>query len=212
MTREQRAKKIIPLLKKAYPKAECALCHRNAWELLIATILSAQCTDARVNVVTPALFKRFPNAHALAEGDIRTIELLIRSTGFYHSKAKAIKESSRRIVEKFHGKIPRTMEELITLRGVARKTANVVLGAAFHKNVGVVVDTHVRRLANRLGFTRNLDPVAIERDLMRLFPQKEWTKIAHLLILHGRKTCTARKPKCGECPLQTLCPSAFKIT
>lgn len=205
------ARQIVKILQQTYPHAKCSLHFQNSWQLLVATILSAQCTDKRVNLVTPGLFQRFSSPHALASADIHEIEERIRSTGFYHHKAKAIQAASRMIVEKFHGRVPHTMEELLELPGVARKTANVVLGTAFHKPEGVVVDTHVKRLSFRLGFTKHTDPVKIEKDLMKLFPQKEWTPLAFLLIDHGRNICTAKSASCAECPLNKLCPSAFKV-
>ncbi|MBI2426293.1 MAG: endonuclease III [Candidatus Kerfeldbacteria bacterium] len=211
LKKDKHAEEILRILKKTYPNAECALIHRNAWELLIATILSAQCTDVRVNMVTPVLFKTYPTPETLAKAPIAKIERIIRSTGFYHNKAKAIKGASALIVKKFHGKVPRTIEELLQLPGVARKTANVVLGTAFGKNEGVVVDTHVKRLAARLGLSKHTSPAKIEQDLMALFPKNEWTNLSHMLIWHGRQICTARKPRCGDCPLNRVCPSAFKV-
>lgn len=203
-----RARRALGLLMEAYPGADCALVHRNAWELLCATILSAQCTDKRVNMVTPTLFERFPNAEALAQADPAEVEQIVRSTGFYREKTRSLIEMSQDIVERFSGRVPETMEELTTLRGVARKTANVILGTAFGRNDGVVVDTHVGRLARRLGWSNQSDPVKVERDLMELFPRKLWTALGHTLILHGRTICDARKPRCGECPVAALCPSA----
>ncbi len=194
---------------RAYPGADCALIHRNPWELLCATILSAQCTDKRVNMVTPELFKRYPDPVALAEADQADVEAIVRSTGFYREKARSLIAVSQDIVGRFGGKVPETMDELITLRGVARKTANVVLGTAFGKNEGVVVDTHIGRLARRLGWTREKDPVKVERDLMALFPRELWTVLGHTLILHGRAVCEARKPRCGQCPVAHACPSSI---
>ncbi len=205
-TKKRRAGRVYRKLLETYPDATCALHHRNAFELLIATILSAQCTDARVNMVTPTLFARFPTPQAMAEADQTELETIIRSTGFYRNKAKSIKGAAQAIVEKFGGKVPQTMEELLHLPGVARKTANVVLGNAFDKNEGVVVDTHVGRLSNRLGFTSHKDPKKIEQDLMALFPRKSWTMLAHLLIYHGRQVCIARKPRCEVCPVNRDCP------
>lgn len=195
-----------PRLQSAYPDAKCALIHRNAYELLVATILSAQCTDARVNMVTPAFFERWPDPHKLLEAKLEEIEKVIHSTGFYRNKAKSLSGAARLMVERFGGSVPDGMEELLELPGVARKTANVVLGNAFGKNVGVVVDTHVSRLAQRMGLTTQTDPVKIEQDLMQLFPQQQWTMLAHLLIAHGRKVCIARKPACDVCPLAEKCP------
>ncbi len=199
---------ILRLLHLAYPDAECALNHRNAFELLVATILSAQCTDKRVNLVTPALFARFPTPHAMAEADISELEELIRSTGFYHNKAKSIQGAAQRIVTAYDGEVPATMDELLTLAGVARKTANVVLGVFYKIAVGVVVDTHVKRLSNRLGLTSQSTPEKIELDLQALAPQDEWINLSHLLIYHGRQVCDAKKPLCAVCSLNHLCPSS----
>lgn len=203
---KRRAAWVYRRLKALYPDARCALNHRNAFELLVATILSAQCTDVRVNMVTPALFAKYPDAHALARAKQADVEKLIQSTGFYRNKAKSIIGAARTIVATFHGKVPDDMAALLTLPGVARKTANVVLGNAFNKNEGVVVDTHIARLSKRLGFTEHGDPKKIEQDLMPLFPRKQWTMLAHLLIFHGRQICSARKPLCDHCPLAKNCP------
>ena len=203
---------IIARLKKAYPDAHCALDHRTPLQLLIATILSAQCTDVRVNMVTPELFKRFPDAASLAAANITDIEQIIRSTGFYRAKARAIQQTAKLLVERYNGKVPDTMESLTSLSGVGRKTANVVLGNAFGKNVGIVVDTHVGRIARRLGLTTHENPEKVEQDLMKLVPQKQWALFAHLLIFHGRQICFARKPNCDSCTLADICPSAFKIS
>lgn len=196
-------------LHAAYPDAHCALDHRNAYELLVATILSAQCTDARVNLVTPALFARYPTAHDLAGAQPEELETLIKSTGFFRNKTKSLLGMARAVVERHGGEIPSTMDELTALPGVGRKTANVILGNAFGQNEGVVVDTHVTRLANRLGLTTQQDAVKIETDLMRLVPRERWTMLSHLLIEHGRRVCEARAPKCGICPLADLCPSSL---
>lgn len=193
-------------LDRLYPEARCALDHDNPWQLLVATILSAQCTDVRVNMVTPALFRKYPTPEAMAGAKPPDIEKLIRTTGFFRNKAKSLKGAAVAVVDEFDGKVPDTMQELLTLPGVARKTANVVLGNAFGKNVGVVVDTHVTRLSNRLGLTKESDPKKIERDLMDLFPQKHWTMLAHLLIHHGRAVCKARNPMCEQCKLLPQCP------
>lgn len=201
-----RAQRLLVGLQSNYPNAVCALNHRNAFELLIATILSAQCTDARVNIVTPELFRRFPTPASMAAATQHDIETLVKSTGFYRNKAKSILGASRLITERFDGQVPRTMDELLELPGVARKTANVVLGTAYGMNEGVVVDTHVGRLSGRMGLTRHTDPVKIERDLMKLFDQQHWTELSHLLIHHGRKLCTARKAMCDMCPLSSDCP------
>ena len=206
----ERIAELLRRLRAAYPKAECALQHRNAWELLVATILSAQCTDARVNMVTPSLFRKFPTPAAFAAASLPAIEEEIRSTGFYHNKAKSISGAAKRLVSEFGGKVPETMEELLTLPGVARKTANVVLGVAFEKAEGVVVDTHVLRLSHRLGLTRAEDPKRVEEDLMRVIPRERWIAFSHEMIHHGRQICVARKPRCAECPLETLCHAADK--
>ena len=203
-----RVEQIIALLRATYPEAECALVHRNAWELLVSTILSAQCTDKRVNMVTPALFARFPTVEAFAAASREDLETAIRSTGFFRNKAKNIQGAAHVMLEKFGGAVPESMAELLELPGVARKTANVVLGVAFQVADGVVVDTHVSRLSQRMKLTREKDPTKIERDLMQVVPQADWIDIGHLLIHHGRALCTARKPACSECPLQDLCPSA----
>ena len=206
----KRIAELLRRLQAAYPNAECALHHRNAWELLVATILSAQCTDARVNMVTPSLFKKFPTPAAFAEASLPAIEEEIRSTGFYHNKAKSISGAAKKVVSEFGGKVPDTMEELLTLPGVARKTANVVLGVAFKKAEGVVVDTHVLRLSHRLGLTRAEDPKKVEEDLMRIIPRDHWIAFSHEMIHHGRQICVARKPRCVECPLETLCNAPDK--
>lgn len=212
--RESRAKRaartaeIVGRLHAGYPDADCALTYSSPWELLVATILSAQCTDERVNAETPALFARFPSPQSFAEADISEIEELVRRTGFFRNKARAIKESAIALVEEFDGRLPQTMEELLTLRGVARKTANVVLGTAFGIAAGVVVDTHVSRLSQRLGLTAKSDAPGIERDLMVLVDQPEWVFFGHALILHGRSVCKARRALCGECSLAEICPSA----
>jgi endonuclease III len=204
--RQERAERIRDILARAYPDARCALKHGNAFELLVATILSAQCTDERVNMVTPVLFARHQTPRSLAGAKPGEIEEIIRSTGFYRNKAKSIQGAARMIVERFDGRVPDTMEALIDLPGVARKTANVVLGNAFDKNEGVVVDTHVQRVARRLGLTAAGEPAKIERDLMALYPRQRWAMVAHLLIFHGRRICGARKPRCEQCPVSELCP------
>ncbi len=199
---------LLTRLHESYPAATCALTHRSPFELLCATILSAQCTDARVNQVTPALFARYPDPAALAAARLSDVEALVRSTGFFRNKAKALCGMAQALVRDHGGEVPREMAALVALPGVARKTANVVLGTAFGIADGVVVDTHVTRLTNRLGLTRAKEPVAIERDLMRLVPRDEWIAVSHLLILHGRAVCNARKPACDRCVLATRCPSA----
>jgi endonuclease-3 len=210
--REKRIHQILPILERLHPEACCALNHTNAFELLVATILSAQCTDVRVNMVTPVLFKKYPTPKALAKAPQEDIEKIIQSTGFFRSKAKSIRESAADIVGKHGGKVPETMEDLTSLRGVGRKTANVVLGNAFGQNVGLVVDTHVSRLAQRLALTSETDPEKIERDLMRLVPREQWTIFAHWLIFHGRQVCGARKPNCAGCGLLAHCPEGQKLT
>ncbi len=202
----QRAKKLQALLAEAYPEARCELDHRNAYELLVATILSAQCTDARVNQVTPAFFARFPNAHALAQASQEEVEELIKSTGFYRNKAKALLGMAKALVERHGGEVPRDMEAMVKLPGVGRKTANVVLGTAYGLATGIVVDTHVARVSQRLGLTTAQDPEKIEQDLMALFPKDQWVALSHRLILHGRYVCKARKPACSSCRLAEICP------
>ena len=203
---KRRAAALYRRLEKLYPDAECALHHDNPWQLLVATILSAQCTDVRVNMVTPELFRKYPTPDAMAKAKLPDIEKLIRSTGFFRNKAKSLKGAAIAVVDDYDGKVPDTMEQLLQLPGVARKTANVVLGNAYGKNVGVVVDTHVGRLSNRLGLTGEIDPKKIERDLMARFPCKNWTMLSHLLIHHGRGPCKARNPRCEECDLLPSCP------
>jgi endonuclease-3 len=209
-TSPQRVGAILAKLDEAYPHAVCALKHHNAFELLIATILSAQCTDVRVNLVTPALFQKYPNPEAFAHANPSDIENEIRSTGFFRNKTKSIQGASRKILEDFKGKVPRTMEQLLTLPGVARKTANVVLGTAFGIASGIVVDTHVQRVSRRLDLTRNTDPKKIEQDLIRIIPPEKWIVFAHQLIWHGRRVCRARNPRCIECNLERLCTSKDK--
>ncbi len=201
---------ILKGLDQAYPEATCALKHENAFQLLISTILSAQCTDVVVNEVTEELFPKYPDAKALAYANPAEIEKEIRRTGFFRNKTKSIIGASKKIVEDFHGEVPRTMEELLTLPGVARKTANVVLGTAFGIAAGVVVDTHVQRLSARLDLTKNTDPKKIEQDLMKIIPQDKWIIFSHQLIWHGRRVCSARQPKCLECNLERLCYSKDK--
>lgn len=203
-----RAPLIFERLGRAYPDARTALNHADPYQLLVATILSAQTTDVRVNLVTPALFARYPDAFALARAKPSEVEKMIQSTGFFRNKTKSIIGMAQALVADHGGEVPGTMEALLTLPGVGRKTANVVLGNAFGVNVGVVVDTHVTRLALRLGLTRHTDPIKIEQDLMRLFPRDSWALLSHLLIFHGRQICIARTPKCPECVLADICPSA----
>lgn len=206
----ERVQAIVATLAAAYPQAECALHHRNAWELLVATILSAQCTDVRVNMVTPELFRRYPTPQELAAAPLPAIEELIRTTGFYHNKAVSISGAAKKITAEFAGQVPRDMAALLTLPGVARKTANVVLGVAFGIADGIVVDTHVQRISRRLDLTAEEDPKRIEQDLMAVIPRPEWIAFSHRVIAHGRQTCIARKPKCDVCPLERLCYSQDK--
>lgn len=210
MKRRERALEIQRRLVATYPDAHCELDHRNAFELAVATILSAQCTDKRVNLVTPALFRRWPTPQALAQARRSDIERVIRSTGFYRNKAKSLSGLAKALVAEHGGEVPRAMDALVKLPGIGRKTANVILGNAFGMNEGVVVDTHVLRLAKRFGLTRATDAVKVERALMPLFPRESWAMLSHLFIWHGRRICDARKPRCGECPLADVCPS-FKL-
>lgn len=196
---------ILKILKREYPESQCSLLFSTPFQLLVATILSAQCTDARVNQVTPVLFARFPTPAAMAAAELAEIEALVRSTNFFRNKAKAIQETSKMIMELHAGEVPQDLEMLINLRGVGRKTANVVLGVGFGVP-GLVVDTHVKRLSFRMGFTRSDDPVKIEQDLMKLVPEKDWTHLAHLFIDHGRAICTARRAWCEKCPVALYCP------
>jgi endonuclease III len=200
------ARRVVKALKEHYPDAECALIHDGPFQLLVATILSAQCTDARVNLVTPHLFARFPDARSLAEADRAEVEELIRSTGFFRAKAKNLQMMAARLQQDFGGEVPRDLELLTGLAGVGRKTANVVLGTAYGLATGVVVDTHVKRLAVRLGLTTRKTPEQIETDLMAVVPRSEWVELSHRLIHHGRKICLARKPRCSQCPLESICP------
>ncbi|SFJ61081.1 endonuclease III [Planctomicrobium piriforme] len=204
--RRQRAKKILAKLNKAYPDAVCALHHENPFQLVVATILSAQCTDQRVNVVTPALFEKYPTPERLAKAKQADVEKLIQSTGFFRAKAKSLLGLANGLVTEHQGQVPRTLEELVKLPGVGRKTANVVLGVAFGIAVGVVVDTHVKRISSLLGLTHSSNVEVIERDLIALLPQKSWIDYSHQIIHHGRKICIARRPRCRECPLLKLCP------
>ena len=206
--KQQRALEILIRLKRRYPEAPCTLNYQTPVQLLVATILSAQCTDERVNQVTPELFRRFPDAQAFAAANVEEIESLIRSTGFYRNKAKNIIGACRMIMVEFGGEVPKRMEELLKLPGVARKTANVVLAHAYDIHQGVTVDTHVKRLSQRLGLTEHTDPIRIERDLMRLLPQPEWENWSIRLVYYGREICQARKPQCDACELADLCPSA----
>jgi endonuclease III len=201
---------ILDALRKTYPGVVCALTHKNAWELTVATILSAQCTDVRVNLVTPALFKAFPTPRAMASASLPELEELIRTTGFFRNKAKSIQGAARVVTQEFGGKVPQTMEEILRLPGVARKTGNVVLGSWYGIAVGVVVDTHVMRLSRRLELTKETAPEKVERDLMKIIPQDRWIAFSHELIHHGRQICVARKPRCVDCTLERLCNSSDK--
>ena len=209
-TNPRRVAAILDELRKAYPDVVCALHHRNAWELTVATILSAQCTDVRVNLVTPKLFKTFPTPKAMAGASLPELEELIRTTGFFRNKAKSIQGAARVVTEKFGGEVPQTMEEILTLPGVARKTGNVVLGSWYGIAEGVVVDTHVMRLSRRLELTKETAPEKVERDLMKIIPQDRWIAFSHELIHHGRQICLARKPKCVDCTLEKICNSSDK--
>jgi endonuclease-3 len=208
--RKKRAAKIFARLRKRFPNARTELVHSNPLELLVAVILSAQCTDVRVNLVTKSLFRKYRTSEDYAAAEAETFEKEIRSTGFYRNKTKSVLGMAKMLVEKFHSCVPDTMEELLELPGVARKTANVVLGTAFGKNEGVVVDTHISRVSQRLRLTSETSPEKIELDLMELLPRKDWTPFGNTMVLHGRYVCVARKPRCGECCVNDLCPSAFK--
>jgi endonuclease III len=206
----ERIAAILDALRKTYPGVVCALNHKSAWELTVATILSAQCTDVRVNLVTPALFKAFPTPKAMAAASLPELEELIRTTGFFRNKAKSIQGAARIVVEEFGGKVPQTMEEILRLPGVARKTGNVVLGSWFKIASGVVVDTHVLRISRRLELTKETTPEKVERDLMKILPQDRWIDFSHEIIHHGRQICVARKPRCADCTLEKLCNSSDK--
>jgi endonuclease-3 len=211
MTRSERAQELVRLLPRVYPDAHCELDFKTPLQLLVATILSAQCTDKRVNLVTPDLFKRYRSAADYAAAKPAQLEKAIQSTGFFRNKAKSIRAAAAAIEKEHDGKVPQTMAELNALPGVGRKTANVVLGNAFHKDEGIVVDTHVARLSERLGLTKQTDPVKIEQELMKLIPRKDWTNWSHWLIWHGRRRCYARKPDCTNCEVLRLCPSGPKF-
>lgn len=209
--RKTRLDRILRELDKLYPDVTCALHHTNAWELLAATILSAQCTDERVNKVTPSLFKKYPTVADMAAASQDELAQDIRSTGFFNNKARSLIGAARKIMEEYQGEVPRSMEELLKVPGAARKTSNVVLGVAFGIASGVVVDTHVQRITQRLDLTKNEDPVKIEQDLVKLLPQNRWIQFSHQVIHFGRGICVARKPKCGECPLDPICYSEDKV-
>jgi endonuclease III len=203
------ATQLLARLKELYPEAACALRHENPFQLICATILSAQCTDARVNMVTPTLFARYPTAFELARAEPSEVEEIIKSTGFFRNKTRSLIGMAQALVAEYQGQVPRTMEELQRLPGVGRKTANVVLGNAFNVNEGITVDTHVTRLSRLLGLATQEDPVKIEQELMKLFPREEWALLSHLLIFHGRQVCIARRPRCADCVLSRLCPSSL---
>ncbi len=203
---QARAGAVLAALKKRYPEPSTMLVHATPWQLLVATVLAAQCTDARVNTVTPEFFRRWPGPGELAGESPEAVEEVIRPTGFYHAKARNLLAAARRVTGAFGGEVPRTMEDLVSIPGVARKTANVVLWGAYSINQGLAVDTHVKRISYRLGLTGNTDPVKVEQDLMRLFPQNEWGDVNHRLVWFGRDVCDARKPRCGACELYPLCP------
>ena len=209
-TSPERVNKLIQRLVATYPDPRCALHHKNAWELLVATILSAQCTDVRVNMVTPALFAKYPGPEAMARATPEQIEPDIRSTGFFRNKARSLVGAAKKVMQDFAGQVPKEMDALLTIPGVARKTANVVLGSWFEIAEGVVVDTHVHRISRRLELTREDSPPRIEQDLMRVVPREKWIDFSHLVILHGRALCIARKPRCADCPLEDLCHAADK--
>jgi endonuclease-3 len=209
--RAARSLEVLARLRHEYPDAHCELDHRNAFELLCATILSAQCTDVRVNLVTPILFRKYPDAPALARARTPALEAIIRPTGFFRNKAKSLIGMAQALVADHGGEVPRTMDQLQGLPGVGRKTANVILGNAWGINEGVTVDTHVGRLSRRLGLSTEDDPVKVEQDLMKLIPREDWALISHLLIFHGRRVCVARRPRCEDCVLADICPSAFRV-
>lgn len=204
--KKQHAQKVIRILKKTYPVAECALDHESPFQLLVATILSAQCTDERVNSVTPELFRKFPTPQKLAAATQDQVEKVIKSLGFFRAKAKNLRAMAQTLVDEFDGELPQTLDELTSLAGVGRKTANVVLGTCFDIPSGVVVDTHVKRISNLLGLTESDNPEIIERDLIAILPKKEWIQFSHRMIHHGRQICIARRPKCADCPLLKICP------
>lgn len=210
--RTERVNSILASLDEMFPAATCALRHRNAWQLLVATILSAQCTDERVNKVTPGLFKKYPTVKDFAAVSQEELAADIRSTGFFNNKAKSVRGAAQTILKEFGGKVPRTMEEMLSIPGVARKTANVVLGTAYGIASGIVVDTHVQRISQRLDLTKQTDPTKIEKDLVKLIPEERWILFSHQVILHGRGFCKARKPKCAECPMDEFCYAKDKTS
>jgi endonuclease-3 len=210
--RKQRVRQMLQILDQTYPGATCALAHRDPWQLLVATILSAQCTDKRVNEVTPGLFQKYPSVTDFAHASQAELAQDIRSTGFFNNKAKSLIGAARKILSDFGGRVPRSMEEMLTIPGAARKTANVVLGTAYGVTSGIVVDTHVQRVSRRLDLTRRTDPAKIEQDLLKIIPQPKWILLSHQLIHHGRRLCSARKPRCAECPLDPVCYAPDKTT
>lgn len=211
--RRERAGRLLARLDEAYPEAHCALVHDSPWQLLVATILSAQCTDARVNQVTPDLFARFPDAETTAHAELADLERLVQPTGFFRHKAKNVLAAGRRVTEVYGGQVPSSIEQLVTIPGAARKTANVVISNCFpDQAVGIAVDTHVQRIVRRLGLVKAFDPVDIERELVRIIDRARWNDVTHVLIDHGRAICTARSPRCGECPITDLCPSAGRFS
>ena len=207
ITVKNKVKQIIAILSEKYPEPKCALDHMTPWELLVATILSAQCTDKRVNMITPALFKKYPSVESFAKADIKELEKYIHSAGFYHNKAKNIINCASELLNLYNGELPQTLDELTKLPGVGRKTGSVLLGTAYGKAEGIVVDTHVSRLSQKIGLTKESDPEKIEKDLMKIVEKKHWINFSHWLILHGRETCIARRPKCDDCVISALCDS-----
>ncbi len=212
MDKKTKARELLNILKKKYPNPRTQLLWKNPWELLVATILAAQCTDVRVNQVTPTFFKRWPDPLSLSRAKQEEVEEVIYSTGFYKNKAKNLIATAKKIVEEFHGEVPSSMEKLISLPGVARKTANIILSNCFSKNEGIAVDTHVKRISRRLGLTTSNDPLKIEKDLMELFPQREWGDVNHLLVWFGRDVCRSRNPRCLQCEIASLCPNSPSTT
>jgi len=212
MNKKELAKKEWAILKKEYPEPKTVLRYRSPWQLLVSTILSAQCTDVQVNKITPALFKAYPTPKKTATATQKQMESYVKTCGFFHNKAKNIIAAAKMVMKDFKGRVPQTMEELIMLPGVGRKTANIIQSSAFNKVEGIAVDTHVKRVARRLGLTESLNPIIIERDLMEVLPKKEWMAFNYTLVNHGRAICTARKAKCDICPLKKICPSAFKVS
>lgn len=209
---QKKAREVLQLLETRYPQPQGLLQHENAWELVVATVLAAQCTDARVNMITPALFERWPGPAEMAEASVEDIEVMVKSTGFYHNKAKNLKAAAKLLMEEYRGEVPNTLEDLMRLPGVARKTANVVMWGAFGQNVGLAVDTHVGRICRRLGLTKEEDPNKVEQDLIKLFPKESWGNVNHRMVWFGRDVCIARKPKCEICEMQPLCEFVKEAT